>query len=223
LTIKAIVFDFDGVLADTERLHLRATQEALATHGWTLDEEAYFERYLGFGDRDLVLEFARDAGESIAPHAVERLVALKADRYRAHLAAGNALYATAAGCVQRLGSRFPLAIASGSLRAEIRDILAASALAGAFRVIVGADDVANGKPAPDPYLRAAALLGIDPSDAVAIEDSRWGLESARGAGLRCVGVTNSYPAHELGVAELVVSGLDTLTLDQLDRLCTSDA
>jgi beta-phosphoglucomutase len=218
LTIKAIVFDFDGVLADTERLHLRATQEALATHGWTLDEEAYFERYLGFGDRDLVLEFARDAGESIAPHAVERLVALKADRYRAHLAAGNALYATAAGCVQRLGSRFPLAIASGSLRAEIRDLLAASALAGAFRVIVGADDVANGKPAPDPYLRAAALLGIDPSDAVAIEDSRWGLESARTAGMRTIGVTTSYPASALSLADVIVTSLDEISVALVEQL-----
>jgi beta-phosphoglucomutase len=220
LTIKAIVFDFDGVLADTERLHLRATQEALATHGWTLDERAYFDRYLGFGDRDLVLEFARDSGQAIAPHAVERLVALKADRYRVHLAAGSALYASAASCVQRLGTRFRLAIASGSLRAEIRDILSASDLADAFPVIVGADDVVNGKPAADPYLRAAELLGIDPPDAVAIEDSRWGLESARTAGMRTIGVTTSYPASALTLADAVVASLDEISVGFIEQLMT---
>src|SRR5262249_45007504 len=106
VTIRAIVFDFDGVLADTERLHMRATQEALATRGWTLDERAYFDRYLGYGDRDLVLEFARDVGHQIDAALVEQLTGLKAARYRAHLAAGDALFPSAGPCVRRLGDRF---------------------------------------------------------------------------------------------------------------------
>jgi len=220
LTIKAIVFDFDGVLADTERLHLRATQEALATHGWTLDERAYFDRYLGYDDRGLVLEFARDSGQVITPDVVERLIALKADRYRAHLADGSALYASAVPCVRRLGARFSLAIASGSLRDEIRYILSACDLADAFPVIVGADDVANGKPAAEPYLRAAELLGIDPSDAVAIEDSRWGLESARAAGMRTIGVTTSYTASALSLADVVVASLDEISVNFIEQLMT---
>lgn len=220
VTIRAIVFDFDGVLADTERLHMRATQEALATRGWTLDERAYFDRYLGYGDRDLVLEFARDAGQQIDAALVEQLMGLKAQRYRAHLAAGDALYPSAVPCVRRLGARFPLGIASGSLQAEIQDILQAGGLENAFRVIVGADDVTAGKPAPEPYLRAATLLGIDPADAVAVEDSRWGLESARAAGMHTIGVTTSYPETALSMADVTVGSLDEISISLIEQLPT---
>jgi len=112
VSIKAVIFDFDGVLADTERLHLRATQEALRVRGWTLDEGAYFERYLGFGDRDLIVEIARDLRESIDEGQIQAFVAAKAIRYRDLVEAGAVLYATAASCVARLGARYPLAIAS---------------------------------------------------------------------------------------------------------------
>lgn len=218
MTIRAIVFDFDGVLADTERLHMRATQEALATRGWTLDERAYFDRYLGYGDRDLVLEFARDEGHAIDAALVEHLIGLKAARYRAHLAAGDALFPSAAPCVTRLGGRFALGIASGSLQAEIQDILQAGGLAKVFRAIVGADDVTAGKPAPEPYLRAAALMGIDPADAVAVEDSRWGLESARAAGLSTIAVTTSYPETALSMADVTVGSLDEISISLIEQL-----
>ena len=218
MTIEAVVFDFDGVLADTERLHLRATQEALAGHGWTLDEGVYFERYLGFGDRDLVLEFTRDLGQTVDPATVDSIVSVKAERYRMHLGTGGALYPTAADCVNRLGARFSLAIASGSLQAEIQDILAASGLRGAFRAIIGAEDVTNGKPAAEPYLKAAGLLGIAPAQGVAVEDSRWGLESARAAGMRTIAITTSYPASALSIADVIVGSLDEISIALVEGL-----
>ena len=119
----------------------------------------------------------------------------------------------------------PIAIASGALRHEIDEVIAAAGVAGLFSAIVASGDTPESKPSPAPYrlaferLQEAAGAALDPSRCVAIEDSRWGLESARGAGLRCVGVTNSYPADELTGAELVVGGLKELTLDALDRLC----
>jgi beta-phosphoglucomutase-like phosphatase (HAD superfamily) len=161
LTIRAVIFDFDGVLADTERLHFQATQDALASRGWTLDEATYFARYLGFGDRDLVVEFGRQTGRAIDDAAVEAIVAAKSGHYRGRMAGGDALFPTAAPCVRRLGTQFPLGIASGSLQAEIVDILTAGGLRDAFQAIVGADDVATGKPGPEPYVRAAALLMAD--------------------------------------------------------------
>ena len=218
MPIEGIVFDFDGVLADTERLHLHATQEALAGHGWTLDERAYFERYLGYGDRDLIIELARDLRQPIDEAQIEAFIAAKALRYREHVAAGLVLYSTAASCVARLGARYPLAIASGSLRSEIHDILSASGLREGFRAIIGADDCASGKPAPEPYLNAAALLGLDPASAVAIEDSHWGLASARGAGLRTIAVTTRYPASALGIADVILDSLDEITLDLIAGL-----
>jgi len=217
----AVIFDFDGVLANTERLHLRAIQDALASHGRTLDERTYVDRYLGFGDRDVFVELARDGGWAIDDATLEALMAVKADRYRHHLAAGDALYATAAGCVRGLARRFPLAIASGSLRGEIHNILTAAGLRDSFGAIVGADDVDRGKPAPDPYLKAAALLGVDPARAIAIEDSRWGLESAHDAGLRTIAVTTTYPAAALQSATLVVDSLDAITPELIENLSSS--
>jgi beta-phosphoglucomutase len=218
VTITAVIFDFDGVLADTERMHLRATQGALAAHGWTLDEQTYFAQYLGFGDRDLVVEFARDGGFALDEATLDAIVAAKALRYRDDVATGDALYATAAACVQRLGARFSLAIASGSLHEEIHNILVAGGLRDAFRAIVGADDVTNGKPSAEPYLKAAALLEVEPSAAVAIEDSRWGLESARAAGMRTIAVTTSYPASALSMADLIVDSLDEIPVAAIERL-----
>jgi len=105
--IAGVIFDFDGVLADTERLHLRATQEALGAHGWPLDERTYFDRYLGYGDRDLIIELARDLGQPIDETRVDAFVLAKARRYQALVAAGDVLYATAAACVTRFGARYP--------------------------------------------------------------------------------------------------------------------
>jgi HAD superfamily hydrolase (TIGR01509 family) len=206
------------VLADTERLHLRAIQEALAAHGRALDERTYFDRFLGYGDRDVFVELARETGWALDEPGISSLMTLKADRYRHHLAAGEALYASAGACVRGLAARYLLAIASGSLRGEIHDILAAARLREPFRVIVGADDVSMGKPAPEPYLKAAGLLGVDPRAAVAIEDSRWGLESARAAGMRTIAVTTTYPASALETADLVVGSLDEITVDAIDAL-----
>jgi beta-phosphoglucomutase len=218
VTIRAVIFDFDGVLANTERLHFQAIQEALAAHGRALDERTYFDRYLGFGDRDVFVELARDLSWTLDGATLDDLMSLKAERYRHRLVGGNALYAPASACVRWLSPRFALAIASGSLRGEIQDILSTAGLLDAFGAIVGADDVAMGKPAPEPYLKAAQLLGVDPSAAVAIEDSRWGLESARAAGLRTIGITTTYPASALVPADLIVDSLEDISPDVIDRL-----
>jgi len=218
VTTHAIVFDFDGVLADTERLHLLATQDAIAARRWTLDERAYFDRYLGYGDRDLLTALARDRGESLDEASLAALVNAKGAHYLRRLGAGSAMYGSAAACIRRLGAQYALGIASGSLQSEIVAILDAAGLRAAFRVIVGADDCAHGKPHPEPYVQAAARLGVAPESAVAIEDSRWGLESARAAGLRTIGITTSYPAGALSIADLVIGSLDELTIDVIEDL-----
>jgi beta-phosphoglucomutase len=217
--IAAVIFDFDGVLADTERLHLRAFQAALASLRVVLDESEYFTRYVGYDDRETLVRLAEDRGLALEGAGLDRLLHAKSVAYRAQLAEGSALFPHTRACIDRLRPRFPLAIASGSLRAEITDILTAAGLAGAFGAIVGADDVARSKPAPDLYLAAARGLGVAPSTAVAIEDSHWGLEAARAAGMRRVAVTTSYPAEFLRPhAERVIASLDEVTIEWLGRL-----
>jgi beta-phosphoglucomutase-like phosphatase (HAD superfamily) len=214
----AIVFDFDGVLADTERLHLLAFQDAFGSRGWALDEKAYFADYLGYDDYRFVAEFARAQGAVIDRPAIDALVAVKGRRYRDRLGSAGVVFPQAAPCVRRLAARFPLGIASGSLRAEIDVILEAAGLSGAFPVIVAADDVAACKPDPEPYLTAVRRLGVRPGAAVAVEDSRWGLESARAAGLRTIALTTSYPVDALRPADAIVNSLDELTIELVESL-----
>jgi HAD superfamily hydrolase (TIGR01509 family) len=141
--------------------------------------------------------------------------------------AGSVLFPGASEFVRQAAAAVPIAIASGALRHEIEEIAMAAGIAGLFTTIVASGDTPQSKPSPAPYalafnrLREMTGRDLDPRRCVAIEDSRWGLESALGAGLRCVGVTNSYPAHELTGAELVVDGLKALTLSELDRLCAT--
>lgn len=209
--LRAVVFDFDGVLADTERLHLVALRDTLATRGWTLTDEDYFTHYLGYDDRGCMTEFARRQGVSLSGETLHSLLSDKEERYATLFARGEVLYPTARACIERLAEVFPLAIASGSLRGEIETILDANDLLSFFSVIVGADDVKEGKPAPESYVRAVDLLGVAGAEAVAIEDSPWGLQSARGAGLRTIGITTSYAAPALTDAMHVVTSLDDIT------------
>lgn len=215
---RAVVFDFDGVLADSEGLHLAAFQDVFAIRGWTLARSTYFERYLGYDDRELIQAFLDDHSLQASTAEVDALVAEKAEDYDKRLMGGFILFPTAEACVARLGAAFALGIASGSLHAEIDVILDANKLAGAFQVVVGADDVAQSKPAPDSYAEAVRKLGVLPPDAVAIEDSHWGLTAARTAGLRTIGITTSYPRRALHLADLVVDSLDEITPETISRL-----
>ena len=225
--LQAIVFDFDGVIANSEPLHLLAFQQALADEGLELTAQDYYSRYLGYDDVGAFEALGRDRRLPMGEDRVGALVARKAERMQAMLHSGSVLFPGALEFIQEAAAAVPIAIASGALRHEIDEIIDAAEVGGLFTAIVAAGDTPESKPSPAPYrlaferLREQTGLDLDPRRSVAIEDSRWGLESARGAGLRLVGVTTSYPAGELSGAELVVEGLRALTLPALDRLCAS--
>jgi beta-phosphoglucomutase len=215
-----VIFDFDGVLADSEGLHLRAFQRTFNARGWTLTDDEYYATYLGWSDRDVALIFAKANGLVLSRQDLSSMLAEKEAAYAELLEEGDVLYAGAAPAIRRLAECFPLAIASGSLSREIHDALSTAGLAAAegerdlsryFAAIVGADHVQEGKPAPDAYLEAARRLKLPPSQCVAIEDSPWGLESARTAGARTIGITTTYSAPRLTGADRIISSLDELT------------
>ena len=221
--LQAIVFDFDGVIANSEPLHLRAFQQTLAEDGLTLTEQDYFSRYLGYDDVGVFAAVARDRGVTVTDQQIASLVARKGACIQEMLHTGHILFPGAAEFIRQAASAVPIAIASGAQRHEIEEVLDATRLRGHFAVIVAAGDTPEGKPSPAPYVLAFHLLqkaggALAANRSVAIEDSRWGLDSARGAGLRCVGVTNSYPESELPGAELIVDGLNALTIPMLEGL-----
>jgi beta-phosphoglucomutase len=217
MLIQAIVFDFDGVLADSEMLHLRVYRELLGPSGVNITTEQYCERYLGFDDEGAFQQIAIDYKLLLGDEEIEMLITEKARRFEALVSAGEVMYPTADACVRRLGAAWPLGIASGARRSEIELMLRGANLAEAFKFIVAAGDTDHGKPAPDPYLRAAELHGVAPGACAAIEDSHAGLESARSAGMRTIAITNTYPRETLR-ADAIVGSLDELTADFLGRL-----
>ena len=222
--LQAIIFDFDGVIADSEPLHLKAFQRALAEEGLALDEAEYFNRYLGYDDVGVFEAIARDRALAWTAGRVTELVARKGMKLQALISGGEVLFPGVPAFIRAAAAAVPVAIASGALRHEIVQILESAALDELFAAIVASGDTPASKPSPAPYLLAferlqeRAAQKLDPRRCVAIEDSLWGLESARQAGLRCVGVTTSYTAVELPGAELVVEGLHALTLPMLDAL-----
>ena len=226
--LQAIVFDFDGVIADSERLHLRAYQDVLVPLHLQLSDAAYYGEYLGYDDAGVFRHYAKNNGIDWDDATVAGLINAKAQRYDDLSAGAGTLFPGAAAFIKQAASVVPIAVASGAMTHEVEEILERAGLLGLFVTVVGADQTARSKPSPDPYLEAFARLAgaseraIDPSRTVAIEDSRWGLESAGAAGLRRVAVANTYSAEELAPhAELVVSGLETLTLSALDELCAT--
>jgi len=223
--IRAVVFDFDGVIANTEPLHFRALRDVLAREAVVLTETDYYGRYLGYDDVGALGAIATDRGVQWDPEYVAGLVARKSVRLEELEGAASVLFPGAAAAIRRMAEKCPLAIASGALRAEIMHVLDREDLAGFFAVVVAAEDAPASKPAPDPYRRAvermtaATGVALAPSDCVAIEYSRWGLESARASGLRTVGVAHTYQADMLTyAAEAVILHLDQLTWDLLGKL-----
>jgi beta-phosphoglucomutase len=227
--LQAVIFDFDGVIADSEPLHLRAYQAVLQPEGITLEKEDYYARYLGYDDAELFQALTRDRGLAVGALKIDTWISSKARIVGEMLSRQSLLFPGAAACIRMFAARVPLAIASGALEPEIASVLAHAGLTGCFEAIASASDGVRGKPAPDLYLLAivklrerlkggtsAALLNA--ASCVAIEDSHWGLEAARRAGLKRVAVTHTYSASELTSADLIVDRLSDLTVSNVEEI-----
>jgi HAD superfamily hydrolase (TIGR01509 family) len=208
--IDAVVFDLDGVLLETEQLWDEVRETLAVERGGRWSERAQGEmmgmsspewsRYL----HDVV--GMRESPDEIAAEVVRRMEA----RYREHLP----LLPGAHEAVERLASRWPLGLASSSNRPLIDLALELGDLARFFRETVSSEEVERGKPAPDVYLEACRRLGVDPTRAAAVEDSRNGIRSADAAGLRVVAIPNAqFPPDEesLALADVVLTSLPDLT------------
>ena len=220
--LKAVVFDFDGVIVDTEPLHYKAFQEALAPRGLGYGWQEYVDHYIGFDDRDAFREVHRLNARPLDDADLARLIEEKAAAFQVIITQGVEPYPGVVKLVREMPAPLPLAICSGALAADILPILATLELSDSFDLMVTADDVSVSKPDPQSYRLAVSRLaqlfpekGITPAHCLAIEDTPAGIASATGAGLSVLAVTNSYPAERLEQARKVVSSLQGISLATL--------
>jgi beta-phosphoglucomutase-like phosphatase (HAD superfamily) len=222
--LRAIVFDFDGVIANSEPLHLRAYRDVLAGYGVALTETDYYACYLGFDDQGAFEAIAADAGAAWPASQIREMIRLKARRLEELERDGSVLFPGVPAAIQTAADAVPIAIASGALGAEIRRVLDRANLTRYFATIVAAEDTPASKPSPDPYLLAVARLSarlsepVPAGQCVAVEDSRWGLASAKAAGLRTVAVAHTYSADALAPADLIIPSMGDFDINALRRL-----
>ncbi|HET9731468.1 MAG TPA: HAD family phosphatase [Acidimicrobiales bacterium] len=215
--IRAVVFDLDGVLLDSERLWDEARRRVTTQHGgrWTDQATAAMQ---GMSSVEWSAYLRHELGVQLDdPRIVGLVEGAVLDRYRQALP----LLPGARQAVARIGGRWPLGLASSATRAVIDEVLALSGWAAAFRVTVSSEEVPRGKPHPDVYLEAARRLGVVPPSCVAVEDSGNGIRAARAAGLRVSAVPNrDFPPEPevLAAADLAVGTLSELTVGALARL-----
>ena len=215
---EAVIFDFDGVIVDTEPLHYRSFQEVLDPLGIGFPWPEYVKTYMGFDDRDAFLEAFRARGKELDEQGLQALVASKSKIFQEVIRQGVTAYP---GVVRNLtslhASGLPLAICSGALRSDITPILAQLGIAHCFRHIITADDVRKSKPDPECYslafhmlLHAHPSLVSSPGKCLAIEDTPAGIRAAKLAGLNVLAVTNSYSGKELTEADYLTDSLENV-------------
>ncbi len=224
--IRAVIFDFNGVLVDDEHLHFDLFREVLAEVGVILTEADYHDRYLGFDDRRCLEEALTDNGVQATDDLLVRLIQTKADRYLVRAETGLKYFPGAADAIKSLADRWPVAINSGALRPEIELSLRRMGVRDRIVAIVSAEDAKNGKPDPEGYLLALDALraeggeDLEAAHCLVFEDSLAGIQSAKGAGMWAVGVSNTYADPELrqSGADAVIPGLTSLGPDWVEQM-----
>ncbi|MFQ6040818.1 MAG: HAD family hydrolase [Candidatus Poribacteria bacterium] len=217
---KAIIFDFDGVIADTEPIHLKMFQRVLAEDGITLTEEDYHQKYLALDDKGCFSAVLSDNGREVDKNLVDDMIRRKSVYFDEYVKNNIIIFPGVVDFVRKVAKNHLLVIASGALRHEIEFGLEVVGIRQEFQAIVSAEDVEKSKPDPEPFLRALEELNrirgnseqIRPSECLVIEDSLHGVAAAHAAGMKCLAVTNSYSADELSEADWVTDSLEDAEL-----------
>ena len=214
IMIEAFIFDLDGLLADTEHLHCRAYQQALLEHGAALDETDYCEHWVRSGKG--IVEWIAARKLDLDPHALRLR---KSEHYLDLLLSSLQPMDGALELLERLHRKTKIALASSSYRDAIDGVLAGLRIAGFFDVIVSGLDVAQVKPAPDIFFKAASDLGVAPAGCLVFEDAEKGVIAAHRAGMRCIAIPNDYTRHhDFSKATRICTSLREITPEFLKTL-----
>jgi len=225
--LRLVVFDFDGVITDSEPAHFEAFRRTLKSIGVNLSWEQYCKTYLAYTDREAVQNALRDMQIQPTPEAIDELVEKKRIEFAKFLESNLKILPGVPELLQNLQkNQIPCGICSGAIRSEIDFVLRQTNLHEFFRFIVAADDVRRSKPDPEAYLLSMKIGSefcnhdkeLESLECIAVEDSVGGIRSAKAAGMVCLGVTNSYAADQLRQADIVVDKLTVVDTDFLKKL-----
>jgi beta-phosphoglucomutase len=224
--LKAVIFDFDGVITDSEVLHLRSFNRVLGRFNVEISSRDYYQTYLGLSDVDCYRALIKNGVLRMSERQIQGLVEQK-NRIFEELARteGRTIGGVHSFLKMLFQNKVPMAICSGALSAEIEMLLEEASLRHFFLVIVSAEQVKKGKPDPEGFLLTLQRLNkgrpepIAANQCIVIEDSHWGLAAAKAAGMHTIAVTNTYEAEHLGRAEKIVSRLDELKIVDLQQFC----
>ena len=225
--LRAIIFDFDGTIVNSEPLILKLTQEMAALEGWTLTDEEYYQTYLALDDRGIVEHLYRSHGRRLDEARRDELVEWKARKYMDEIRDGLPTFPGAIEFVRKMASQFPLAIASGSFRSEIEHLLGKIGLSDKFTLMVTADDVAHSKPDPEVFNKTLSALtksvfnpnaGHAPlraAECLVVEDAAAGVDAAHAAGMRCMALAHSLTLEALAHADWVYDNFIKVDLEKI--------
>ena len=221
MRIRGLIFDFNGVIVDDEPLHARAVQRVLEEENVELSLPEYYDKYLPFDDYNCILNILRDRREAHQESRIRDLMARKAAHYFNQVRESIPALDGSIGFIRSLPPDLPLVIASGAARREIDFLLDQLNLADRFLTIIAAGDVTNSKPHPEAFLKAFQILkdrisDLQSNEVIVFEDSYLGVQAARRAELKCVGLSTSYSPERLAAAHLVVDSLAGWTLAKLE-------
>jgi beta-phosphoglucomutase len=220
--LRALIFDFDGVIADSEPIHFAVFQRVLEDKGFFLSQEEYYADYLGYDDKGCFAAFLTAHGHPMTPETIDDLVKQKAAAYFDYIKERPVIFPGVCDFIHEAATRHPLAVCSGALRHEIEFILEQAGIRKAFEHITSAEDVIHGKPNPEGFLHALAALNeqgasrfMIPSECLVIEDSLPGIRGAHAAGMKVLAVANTNRPEELQEADAVTSSLADVKLSEL--------
>jgi len=224
--LRTIIFDFDGIIVDSEPIIMKLTHEMAAQEGWAVSEEDYYRDYLALDDRGIVEHLFNSHGRPVDHARVEELVNWKSSVYGNIIENGLPTLPGAVEFVRQASKAYPLAIASGSARSEIEHLLGKLGLRDLFRMIASADDCERSKPDPEVYLKAVAGMNTLPefqekpllaSECLAIEDAPGGIDAAHAAGIRCIGLAHSRATENLAHADWAFHGFEEVDLSAIAK------
>lgn len=226
IMVKAVIFDFDGVICDSEPLHYEAFKQAVAIYDFYLSKEIYYRDYVGYCDTECIENIIKDHPDQLKNADLQKILTKKGDVFAELVRTNNCIFEGVRQFIELVHSNnLEIAICSGASGRDINLMLNGSGLNKYFKFIVSEDDVENGKPHPEGYILTLSKLNqtlqeeIQPGQCVVIEDSHWGIEAAQSAKMKTIAVSNTYNPDELKTADMVVDNLAKIKMADLHRLC----